>query len=100
INGAPSSFSSTNGGDVNLNADGSFTYNPPAGFEGNDTFNYTLTNASGSNNATVTITVSGMIWFINNNPMACSSTCNGRLTNPFTTLGAFAAVNNGTGNNP
>src|SRR6185295_5434229 len=34
---------STNGGDVSLAADGSFTYNPPAGFEGTDTFTYTLT---------------------------------------------------------
>ncbi|HVQ36635.1 MAG TPA: Ig-like domain-containing protein, partial [Pyrinomonadaceae bacterium] len=100
ISGAPSSFLSTNGGNVALSADGSFTYNPPAGFEGNDTFNYTLTNASGSNSATVTITVSGMIWFINNNPGACVSSCDGRLTTPFTTLAAFAAVNNGVSNNP
>jgi hypothetical protein len=91
---------SANGGNVAMNADGSFTYNPPAGFEGSDTFNYTLTNAAGSNSGTVTITVSGMIWFINNNPGACVSSCDGRLTNPFTTLGAFAAVNNGAGNNP
>lgn len=88
---------SANGGDVTLNADGSFTYNPPAGFEGTDTFSYTLTNAAGSNPATVTINVSGMIWFINNN---ASCPCDGRLTNPFNTLAAFAAVNNGTGNNP
>ncbi|MEK6281967.1 MAG: Calx-beta domain-containing protein [Acidobacteriota bacterium] len=95
---APST--STNGGDVTVNANGSFTYNPPAGFEGTDTFIYTLTNGTGSNPATVTIAVSGMIWFINNNPGACVSGCDGRLTNPFTSLGAFAAVNNGAGNNP
>jgi hypothetical protein len=95
ITGAPTL--SANGGNVALNADGSFTYNPPAGFEGTDTFTYTLTNASGSNSATVTITVNGMIWFINN---TASCPCDGRLTNPFNTLAAFAAVNNGTGNNP
>jgi hypothetical protein len=89
--------SSTNGGDVAVNANGSFTYNPPAGFEGTDTFTYTLTNAAGSNSATVTITVSGMIWFVNN---TASCPCDGRLTNPFNTLAAFAAVNNGSGNNP
>src|SRR5882724_2164487 len=88
---------SANGGNVTLNADGSFTYNPPAGFEGTDTFTYTLTNAQGSNNATVTINVSGMIWFINN---AASCPCDGRLTNPFNSLSSFQAVNNGTGNNP
>jgi hypothetical protein len=100
ITGAPSL--SANGGDVNLAADGSFTYNPPAGFEGVDTFSYTLTNAAGSNNATVTITVSGMIWFIDNNAAACTTLAAGcgRLTNPFSSLSAFAALNNGTGNNP
>jgi uncharacterized repeat protein (TIGR01451 family) len=88
---------STNGGNVTLNADGSFTYNPPAGFEGNDSFSYTITNSQGSNSATVNITVSGMIWFINNN---ASCPCDGRLTNPFNSLSSFAAVNNGAGNNP
>jgi hypothetical protein len=93
---------STNGGDVSLAADGSFTYNPPAGFEGVDTFSYTLTNGTGSNNATVSITVSGMIWFIDNNAAACTTLAAGcgRLTNPFSSLSAFAALNNGSGNNP
>jgi hypothetical protein len=93
---------SANGGDVTLNADGSFTYNPPAGFEGVDTFSYTLTNSAGSNSATVTINVSGMIWFIDNNAAACTMLAAGcgRLTNPFSSLAAFAALNNGAGNNP
>jgi Bacterial Ig domain/Calx-beta domain len=103
FNGVPSATitappsTSTNGGDVTLNADGSFTYNPPAGFEGTDTFSYTLTNSAGSNSATVTINVSGMIWFVNN---TASCPCDGRLTNPFNTLASFAAANNGAGNNP
>ena len=93
---------SANGGDVTLNADGSFTYNPPAGFEGTDTFSYTLTNSEGSNSATVTVNVSGMIWFIDNNATACTTLAAGcgRLTNPFSSLLAFAALNNGSGNNP
>jgi uncharacterized repeat protein (TIGR01451 family) len=95
ITGAPAT--SANGGNVTLNADGSFTYNPPAGFEGTDTFTYTLTNAAGSNNATVTINVSGMIWFIDNN---ASCPCDGRLTNPYNTLSSFQAVNDGVGNHP
>lgn len=93
----PGSFLSTQGGNVTLNADGSFTYNPPAGFEGVDTFSYTLTNSAGSNSGTVSINVSGMIWFIDNN---ASCPCDGRLTNPFNSLASFAAVNNGAGNNP
>ena len=95
ITGAPAT--TANGGDLTVNADGSFTYNPPAGFEGADTFTYTLTNSEGSNSATVTINVSGMIWFINN---TASCPCDGRLTNPFNSLSSFQAVNNGAGNNP
>ena len=90
ITGAPAL--SANGGNVAVNADGSFTYNPFPGFEGADTFTYTLTNSEGSNNATVTITVSGMIWFVNS---AASCPCDGRLTNPFVALtgaGSFDAV--------
>lgn len=45
---------------------GAFTYNPPPGFEGTDTFSYTISNVNGSNTATVSISVSGMVWFINN----------------------------------
>jgi Ca2+-binding RTX toxin-like protein len=94
---------SVNGGNVNLSADGSFTYNPPAGFEGVDTFTYTLSDNEGNTDtATASITVSGMIWFINNNSASCltlAAGC-GRLTHPFSTLAAFNALNNGTGNNP
>jgi Bacterial Ig domain/Carboxypeptidase regulatory-like domain len=46
------------GGVVTLNADGSFTYNPPAGFTGADTFTYTATNGQAPNDtALVTINV-------------------------------------------
>src|SRR5262249_36201220 len=85
------------GGNVTLNADGSFTYNPPAGFEGNDSFVYRLTNGGGSADGTVTITVGGMLWFIDNNQGTAGD---GRLSSPFNTLAAFQAVNNGTGNHP
>ena len=91
---------SAQGGDVNLAADGSFTYDPPAGFEGADTFTYTITNANGSDTATVTIDVSGMIWFVNDNPGACAADCDGRLTHPLATLATLAAINVGTGNHP
>ncbi len=46
---------SVNGGTVSMNADGSFTYTPAAGYTGTDTFAYTVTDG---NNATDTQTVS------------------------------------------
>ena len=56
--------STTGGGTVTLNADGSFAYTPLNNFTGTDTFTYTATNGQPPFNATdaqatVTITVSG-----------------------------------------
>lgn len=73
---------SANGGNVLINTTtGAFTYNPPAGFEGTDTFTYTLSNGTGLNDtATVTIQVSGMIWFIN---ASAGVGGDGRFNSPF-----------------
>ena len=91
---------SANGGTISMTTSGAgvgrFTYNPPAGFTGTDTFTYTINNANGSSTATASIPVSGIIWFINNNAPAGD----GRLSSPFNTLAAFQAVNNGTGLHP
>jgi uncharacterized repeat protein (TIGR01451 family) len=85
---------SAQGGSVNMNTGtGTFTYNPPRGFTGADSFNYTISNAAGSDTGTVVITVSDMVWFINNAAGACASDCDGRLTNPYTSLAAFEAAN-------
>ena len=81
----------TNGGTITMNADGSFKYNPAAGFGGagiTDTFWYTLTKNIGTGNpngfprgsARVTINVSTPIWFVNS---AAPVGGNGRLTSPF-----------------
>ncbi len=99
---------SANGGNVVVNADGTFTYNPPPGYEGADSFTYTLTDNANANSAaanrtaTVSLTVSGMVWFIDNNATACTTLAAGcgRLSNPFSTLAAFNGLNNGAGNNP
>jgi hypothetical protein len=88
---------SAQNGNVSVAANGTFTYNPPAGYEGADSFTYTPSNGFGSGGSVaVSITVSDMIWFINNTAGAGD----GRLTSPFNTLAAFQAVNNGAGNNP
>ena len=85
---------SANGGTVSVAANGQFTYNPSRGFEGSDTFNYTIsrTDGGGSDTATVTIDVGGMIWFIQDGAAACAPQC-GRLTNPYPTLAAFNTDN-------
>jgi hypothetical protein len=94
------------GGDVVMDTEGAgmgtFTYNPPAGFEGTDSLQYTITSGTASSSAKVALPVSGMIWFVNNGGAACTSRANGcgRLTHPYSSLAAFNAENNGTGNNP
>ena len=58
LNVNASSSSSAQGGSVVINANGSFTYTPPNGFTGNDTFTYTITDADAQTDmATVRIRV-------------------------------------------
>ena len=45
------------GGTVSLSSDGSFTYTPPPGFTGSDSFTYTASDGTPSSPATVTITI-------------------------------------------
>jgi uncharacterized repeat protein (TIGR01451 family) len=72
------------GGSVTIAADGSFVYTPPAGFTGIDMFTYTLEDGNdvdgmgpipGTDLGTVTITVSNLIWFIDNSSVAAPSDC-------------------------
>ncbi|WP_083885847.1 Ig-like domain-containing protein [Synechococcus sp. PCC 7336] len=95
-NGA-NTVSTSNGGSVVLNSDGTFTYDPGAGFTGTDSFFYTLENGGGFDVAEVTLAVSDLIWFIDSGTGGSSD---GTLANPFTSIADFNAVNNGAGNNP
>ena len=91
-------FASANGGSVTIAGDGSFSYNPPAGFTGNDTFTYQICDSGvpGSlcTNATATVAVSGpRVWFVDNS----ESAGDGRLSNPFNTLMAADSAANAAG---
>src|SRR5512138_1301906 len=78
---------SANGGNVSVAADGSFTYNQPAGFSGTDTFNYTVDDGeSNTDVATVSITVGQVVWFIDN---SASGPGDGRFTSPFSSISNF-----------
>jgi hypothetical protein len=81
---APFDGTTTAGGSVSVNANGSFTYDPPAGFEGPDGFDYTT--ASGS--ATVALNVADVIWFID----ASAGAGDGTLTTPFNSLTGYAGA--------
>ncbi|OGB12924.1 MAG: hypothetical protein A3E51_14195 [Burkholderiales bacterium RIFCSPHIGHO2_12_FULL_67_38] len=53
----PGTFTTTAGGTIVIAADGSYTYTPPANFNGSDSVNYTVTDGSATDVGTLTITV-------------------------------------------
>ncbi|MCQ4349149.1 cadherin-like domain-containing protein [Pseudomonas stutzeri] len=50
-------FVTAQGGSIVIAADGSYTYTPPADFHGIDTVDYTVTDGSLTDTATLTLTV-------------------------------------------
>jgi LPXTG-site transpeptidase (sortase) family protein len=87
---APFDCLSTNGGNVSLNMDGSFTFNPAAGFSGTDSFTYTISDVdAGTDTATVSITVGTPVWFIN---VLSPAGGNGRFTAPFNSITNFNSL--------
>lgn len=80
---------STNGGTVLMNTDGSFTYNPPAGLRGADWFRYVIEDADGNtDNATVQVAIQDMIWFIDSSAGVAGD---GGMFSPYNSLAAFDA---------
>ena len=77
----PGTTTSANGGNVTVNADGSFDYNPPPGFEGADTSPSIAGAGPPSNTATGTVKKSRHDWL-------CESRGGlgrrGPMTSPFT----------------
>ena len=105
-------FTTTAGGSVTVNTNGSFSYQPPAGFVGNDSFTFRIEDngiplPAKFVDVVATITVSDLdgagagnsvLWFIDEDNTASSNI--GTQANPFRSLAAFNAANTGTGNNP
>jgi uncharacterized repeat protein (TIGR01451 family) len=82
----------------NTDSSGGFTYDPPAGFHGTDSFTYQINdgNASRVDTGTVFVTVTNMIWFINS--AATSTGAVGTYNHPFNSITAFNTINDGTFN--
>lgn len=75
VPGTPTATTSGGTVTIDLGGSGGFTYSPPPGFNGQDSFSYTIADetgaalpapATGSNIGTVTIEVSDLIWFVDN----------------------------------
>ncbi len=95
------SGASTNGGSYSIAADGSFTYVPPAGFTGADSFTYMVTD-NGSPAAavtgTVSLTVGQRVWYVRDLIDADNAAGgDGRSTDAFDSLAALAAATTNDG---
>jgi hypothetical protein len=75
--------SASPGASVTINSDGTFTYVPPAGATGTDTFTYSVTDGADTVTRTVTIHLIGRLWYVKND---ADSGGLGRSTDPFDTL--------------
>jgi hypothetical protein len=83
LQAVPGTFATTSGGTVTINADGSFSYLSGAGFIGADSFTYTVTDGQDSVSATVTMTSTYRVWYVDN---AGAGPGDGRDASPFNTL--------------
>ncbi len=77
------------GGTVSALADGGYTYNAPLGVTGTDTFQYEIANAGGRSVGTVTVTLTGTGFFVNNQAAAGGT---GTQAAPFQTLAQVQAA--------
>lgn len=81
----PGTVATSSGGSATLGADGSFTYLSAPGFTGSDTFTYTVTDGSLTASATVTMTSTARVWYVDN---SAAGPGDGRDASPFSTLAA------------
>lgn len=93
---AAGTFTTTQGGSITIAADGSFSYTPAAGYEGTDTYTYTLNDGNGvgggvpaTDAGVVSIMVNEVIWFVN---AAAPPGGNGQLETPWNNINAFAGT--------
>ncbi|MFL5380949.1 MAG: beta strand repeat-containing protein [Longimicrobiaceae bacterium] len=79
----PGTVATANGGTATLAADGSFTYLSAPGAVGVDSFTYTVTDGSLTASATVTMTSTYRVWYVDDTGTAPGD---GRDASPFTAL--------------
>ncbi|HEX5308817.1 MAG TPA: Ig-like domain-containing protein [Solirubrobacteraceae bacterium] len=85
------------GGSVSMKEDGTFTYQPPAGYDNaSDSFKYTETDSAGGKaTGTATIKISGArVWYVND---AEAPSGNGESNSPFKALSSVESASTGSG---
>src|SRR5262245_4029649 len=100
----------TQGGSATFNADGTFTYTSAAGFEGTDTFTYTLRDTgidgiagnaddlTSTGKVSIAVAPAASVWFIDNS--VGGGPGDGSQNNPFRSIAEFNAANDGGAGHP
>ncbi len=83
------SGATSQGGSVEVFADGSYRYLSPAGFVGDDTFVFTASAFGGSTQAMQTVTVNERAWYVDGGAAVSGD---GRVESPFRTLAEAEAA--------
>ena len=83
----PASGDTSQNGSYAIAANGGFSYQPPTGFTGADSFTYTFTDGTTQRTATVRLTVADMVWYVDG---AAAFSGNGTSTSPFKSLAPIA----------
>jgi hypothetical protein len=86
---AVTNASTTAGGTITIDANGKFTYSPPAGSTAADSYTYTATSNGVSSTATISIMISNMVWYVNNTYSGAEA---GTSDRPFNTVNEAAAA--------
>lgn len=80
-------------GTVVLNGDGSITFTPTTGYTGPASFTYTIQDADGATaTGTVNVTVSGLVWYVDNSYAGGNGASDGSFLRPFTSLDPLNGV--------
>ncbi|KAA0256613.1 MAG: hypothetical protein EDX89_00500 [Acidobacteria bacterium] len=77
---------------------GQFRYEPPTGFVGGDSFQYTVSSPGGTATSSASLSVGPPVWFVS--LAGCAGPCDGRLSSPFPSVASFLAVNDGAPGHP
>ena len=90
-------------GTVAFNANGSFTFTPETGYTGTTAFKYYVQDAQGLGNVTegiVTLTITGLVWYVDNTYNGVNGPADGSYMKPFTTLNPLNDNGTGAGGTP
>lgn len=79
---------SVEGGDISMAPDGTFSYQPPAGFVGTDRFGYIATNGTATIDALVTVALTERVWYVDGE----AAGGNGTSSQPFNTISPISGA--------